>query len=390
MLRLRLGRGPQDGGRRLPAPRARPWWRPSPPSKPCSAMRARPRRRRSRCRSPPTTVTTSRRWLEACYPRTGLVYVCNPNNPTGTIVSGAELQAFLHKACRRTRSCWWTRPTTTSSRTRAIASAFECCPSTRTWWWCAPSPRSTASPGMRLGYAVGLQGEGRGDARPGHLEQRQRGRARGRARHAWPNPSTSRRPLAIDGTRRWLVAELEKEGRRTMPSETNFVMIHVGPRRGAARRRLQGPGASRWAAASPPCRTGCASPSGPTRRPVPSSRPCASSSPSGPPERPLKRLLILAAAGLFGLAAWVWVGLPSREEVRALAHEDSRPDRAHAAARGGGAGEEAEGADVQTSVALVARLPLPHPGRDRLGGPEVLRPRGHRLAGHPGVGSRRT
>jgi monofunctional biosynthetic peptidoglycan transglycosylase len=32
----------------------------------------------------------------------------------------------------------------------------------------------------------------------------------------------------------------------------------------------------------------------------------------------LKRLLILAAAGLLGLAAWVWVGLPSREDVRAL------------------------------------------------------------------------
>jgi len=32
----------------------------------------------------------------------------------------------------------------------------------------------------------------------------------------------------------------------------------------------------------------------------------------------LKRLLILAAAGLVSLAAWVWTGLPSRREVRAL------------------------------------------------------------------------
>jgi histidinol-phosphate aminotransferase len=31
----------------------------------------------------------------ACDARTGLVYVCNPNNPTGTIVTGDELEAFL-------------------------------------------------------------------------------------------------------------------------------------------------------------------------------------------------------------------------------------------------------------------------------------------------------
>jgi histidinol-phosphate aminotransferase len=38
------------------------------------------------------------RMLAACDARTGLVYICNPNNPTGTIVSGEELQAFAHKA----------------------------------------------------------------------------------------------------------------------------------------------------------------------------------------------------------------------------------------------------------------------------------------------------
>src|SRR6185436_8937117 len=31
----------------------------------------------------------------ACDASTGLVYVCNPNNPTGTIVSGKELEAFV-------------------------------------------------------------------------------------------------------------------------------------------------------------------------------------------------------------------------------------------------------------------------------------------------------
>jgi histidinol-phosphate aminotransferase len=32
----------------------------------------------------------------------------------------------------------------------------------------------------------------------------------------------------LNGTRHWLCAELDKDGRRYMPSETNFVMIHLG------------------------------------------------------------------------------------------------------------------------------------------------------------------
>src|SRR5512143_4332503 len=36
----------------------------------------------------------------ACDDRTGLVYVCNPNNPTGTVVTGEELLAFLEKVPR--------------------------------------------------------------------------------------------------------------------------------------------------------------------------------------------------------------------------------------------------------------------------------------------------
>src|SRR5262245_345818 len=35
------------------------------------------------------------RMAAACGPGTGLVYVCNPNNPTGTIVTRPELAAFL-------------------------------------------------------------------------------------------------------------------------------------------------------------------------------------------------------------------------------------------------------------------------------------------------------
>src|SRR5262249_60696942 len=37
------------------------------------------------------------RMAAACTEKTGLVYICNPNNPTGTIVTGDELTNFAAK-----------------------------------------------------------------------------------------------------------------------------------------------------------------------------------------------------------------------------------------------------------------------------------------------------
>jgi histidinol-phosphate aminotransferase len=34
--------------------------------------------------------------------KTGLLYICNPNNPTGTLITGTELRPFLQDAARRT------------------------------------------------------------------------------------------------------------------------------------------------------------------------------------------------------------------------------------------------------------------------------------------------
>ena len=51
------------------------------------------------------------RMAAACTSKTGLVYVCNPNNPTGTIVSRDELGAFFD-AFRPPRSSSSTKPIT--------------------------------------------------------------------------------------------------------------------------------------------------------------------------------------------------------------------------------------------------------------------------------------
>jgi histidinol-phosphate aminotransferase len=82
--------------------------------------------------------------------------------------------------------------------------------------------------GMRLGYAIGSK------ARCDELR-----------RHAFFSPANAAVLAAalaslddadhvaaqrekLNGTRRWLCARLEAQGRRYLPSQANFVMIHLG------------------------------------------------------------------------------------------------------------------------------------------------------------------
>jgi len=163
----------------------------------------------------------------ACDARAGLVYVCNPNNPTGTIVTGDELLAFLAQV----------PPTAVVVVDEAYHHFVE-----------APAYRSAVEmidrfpnvvvartfskiyglAGMRLGYAVASKASAESL----------------RAHASWGNANAAvlaaaQASLADDGlvasrrerlnrTRRWLCAELARDGRRTIPSETNFVMIDAG------------------------------------------------------------------------------------------------------------------------------------------------------------------
>jgi histidinol-phosphate aminotransferase len=162
-----------------------------------------------------------------CDARTGLVYVCNPNNPTGTVVTGEELLAFLAQV----------PPTTVVVVDEAYHHFVE-----------APAYRSAVElidrfpnvvvtrtfskiygmAGMRLGYGV---------ASVTNAEAL-------RAHAAWSNVNVAvlaaaRASLAeeglvprqrerLNGTRRWLSSELAGDGRRAIPSEANFVMIDAG------------------------------------------------------------------------------------------------------------------------------------------------------------------
>jgi histidinol-phosphate aminotransferase len=166
------------------------------------------------------------RMAAACDERTGLVYVCNPNNPTGTIVTGEELAEFVSRVPRsavvvvdeayhhfvedpryRSATALLDRPNVLLVRTFSKIYGLA---------------------GMRLGYAVASK------------ENAEALRAHG----IWSNANASVLEAALasldqeglvesqrrrmNDTRRWLCARLDEDGRRYMSSETNFVMIEVG------------------------------------------------------------------------------------------------------------------------------------------------------------------
>jgi histidinol-phosphate aminotransferase len=163
----------------------------------------------------------------ACNARTGLVYVCNPNNPTGTIVRGAELDAFLaavpastvilvdeayHHFVEDPGYCSLTTSIPGHSNV-VVARTFS---------------KVYGMAGLRLGYAVASEANAKAL----------------RAQASWSNTNAAVLAAALaslpqeelvaaqrqrlNATRRALCSELDKDGRRYIPSEANFVMIEAG------------------------------------------------------------------------------------------------------------------------------------------------------------------
>jgi histidinol-phosphate aminotransferase len=163
----------------------------------------------------------------ACDARAGLAYVCNPNNPTGTIVTGEELLAFLVQV-----------PAATTVvvdeayhhfvEAPAYRSAVEMVERFPNVVVARTFSKIYGMAGMRLGYAV---------ASKANAEAL-------RAQASWSNANVAvlaaagacladeglvaRQRERLNGTRRWLSSELARDGRRIIPSEANFLMIDVG------------------------------------------------------------------------------------------------------------------------------------------------------------------
>jgi histidinol-phosphate aminotransferase len=167
------------------------------------------------------------RMAAACDERTGLVYVCNPNNPTGTIVRGDALEAFLGRVPPSTvvlvDEAYHHFVEDPAYRTATgLLDRFPNLVVARTF------SKVHGMAGMRLGYAVASVANAKALA----------------ARASWSNANAAvlaaarvsledeahvvRQRELLNGTRRWLCRELERDGRRYIPSEANFMMVDVG------------------------------------------------------------------------------------------------------------------------------------------------------------------
>jgi histidinol-phosphate aminotransferase len=164
---------------------------------------------------------------KACDERTGLVYVCNPNNPTGTVVAAAALAGFLAKvpasvvvlldeayldfveddACGTLVGRLAAHPNLIVVRTFSKIYGLA---------------------GMRLGYAVAAP------ERIAALRRHATGNNANAAVLAAALASLAEPGLVarvrtrMNATRRALCAELERDGRRIIPPYANFVMIDLG------------------------------------------------------------------------------------------------------------------------------------------------------------------
>jgi histidinol-phosphate aminotransferase len=164
---------------------------------------------------------------KACDGRTGLVYVCNPNNPTGTVVTTAALVAFLARVPASAvvlldeayldfvedDAC-----VTLVDRLAAHSNVIV----VRTF------SKVYGLAGMRLGYAVAAP-EKIAALRRHALTNNANAAVLAAALAGLADPglvaSVRRR---INDTRRALCAELERDGRRFIPPHANFVMIDLG------------------------------------------------------------------------------------------------------------------------------------------------------------------
>jgi histidinol-phosphate aminotransferase len=163
----------------------------------------------------------------ACTSKTGVVYVCNPNNPTGTIVTRDEMAAFIRAVPPATlilvdeAYCDFADDPRYASATEFIAKNPNVIVA-RTF------SKIYGMAGMRLGYAIGAKEP---IAQISHQLTQDNGNAAVLAAAlvslADSDHVTSCR-TRINDTRRWLCTELAKDSRTFIPSQANFVMIDMG------------------------------------------------------------------------------------------------------------------------------------------------------------------
>jgi histidinol-phosphate aminotransferase len=165
--------------------------------------------------------------LAACDARTGLVYICNPNNPTGTLVTRDELAVFLERV-PRTATVLVDEAYHHFVDDKSYASAFEWLPRMPNLLVVRTFSKIHGLAGLRLGYGVGTKETI--DAARAHaaFDNANQG-ALAAALASFPDEDHVARQRTLNrDAREWLCRELDKDGRRYIPSHANFMMIDAG------------------------------------------------------------------------------------------------------------------------------------------------------------------
>ena len=163
----------------------------------------------------------------ACTSKTGVAYVCNPNNPTGTVVTRDEFAAFVQAV----------PPTTLIVVDEAYfdfvddpryASAIEFIPAHPNVIVARTFSKIYGMAGMRLGYAIGAKEP---IARLAAQLLQDNGNAavlQAALASLADSDHVATCRAQLNATRQWLCAELTKDSRPFIPSQANFVMLGMG------------------------------------------------------------------------------------------------------------------------------------------------------------------
>jgi histidinol-phosphate aminotransferase len=163
----------------------------------------------------------------ACDARTGLVYVCNPNNPTGTVVSGADLESFMGRvpasAVVLVDEAYHHFVEDPSYRSATgLVGRFPNLVVARTF------SKVYGLAGMRLGYGIASEDHARELRAHAAFANTNAAVLRAGRVSLEDEGHVEQQRATLNGTRRRLTAALDKDGRRYIPSQTNFLMIDVG------------------------------------------------------------------------------------------------------------------------------------------------------------------
>ena len=167
------------------------------------------------------------RMAAACTSKTGVVYVCNPNNPTGTVVTRKEMAEFLAQVPPETLVVvdeayhhFVEEPGYATSV--EFIGAYPNMMVARTF------SKIYGLAGMRLGYAVGSKENIERMKAELLIANANAGVLAAAAASLKDQEALGATRAKLVGTRTWLCGELKKDGRAYIPSQANFMMIDMG------------------------------------------------------------------------------------------------------------------------------------------------------------------